>query len=87
MKDKLIIEYINRMTTRDIDQFAKKNGITLKQSELDLILKTIKMEWRTIIYGNPILILKNIKEKMSPVNYKKVEELFIHFKNMYSSYL
>jgi len=87
MKDKLIIEYINRMTTRDIDGFAKKNGITLKASELDLILKTIKMEWRTIIYGNPIPILKNIKGKMSPINYKKVEELFIHFKNMYSSYL
>ncbi|MGE5456411.1 MAG: hypothetical protein ACM3O4_04845 [Ignavibacteriales bacterium] len=87
MKDKLIIEYINRITTKDIDDFAKKNGIILKAAELDLILKTIKSKWRTILYGNPIPILNEMKEKMNSINYKKVEELFIHFKNMYSSYL
>lgn len=87
MKDKLIIEYINKMTTKDIDEFAKKKGITLKSNELDLVLKKIKSEWRTILYGNPIPILKDLEGKMSPINYKKVEELFIHFKNMYNSYL
>ena len=87
MKDKLIVEYINKMTLKDIDEFAKKNGIVLKANELDLVLKTIKKNWRTILYGNPIPILKETKEKMSPINYKKVEELYIHFKNMYSNYL
>ncbi len=87
MKDKLIIEYINRITTKDINEFAQKNGIVLKANELDLVLKTIKSNWRTILYGNPIPVLEELKQKISPLNYKKVEELFIHFKNMYSSYL
>ena len=33
MIEKLIIQYIDRMTLTDIDDFAKKNGIVLTNDE------------------------------------------------------
>lgn len=87
MKDALISSYINRLNYHDIDDFARKHGITLKNDEVEIIYNHIKRDWRTIVYGNPRGILDDIKGKFDSLTYNKVEQLYYHFKNKYQNYL
>ena len=87
MIEKLIIQYIDRMTLSDIDDFARKNGIVLNNDELDLVYYHIKNNWRTIVYGNPKPILEDLKNKFDNLTYQKIEHLYVQFKNKYSNYL
>lgn len=87
MIEKLIIQYIDRMTLNDVDDFARKNGIVLTTEELDLVYYHVKNNWRTIVYGNPKPILEDLKTKVDNLTYQKIEALYIDFKNKYSSYL
>ena len=83
MKERLISEYVSRMTLDDVNSFALKNGIILKDSEIKLIYDHIKNNWRTIVFGNPRGILDDLKEKLDSTSYQKVESLYIYFKNRY----
>lgn len=87
MQEFLIKNYISRLTLNDIDEFAKKHGIELKEQELKLIEQHIRKDWRTIIYGNPKPILDNIKTKLNNLQYQKIENLYIEFKHKYENYL
>lgn len=83
MKERLINEYVNRMTLEDVNNFALKNGIILKDKEVKVIYDHIKNNWRTIVFGNPRGILDDLKEKLDSTSYQKVESLYIYFKNRY----
>ena len=87
MIEKLIIQYIDRMTLTDVDDFARKNGIVLESNELNLVYYHIKNNWRTIVYGNPKPILEELKVKVDDLTYQKIENLYVQFKNKYSYYL
>lgn len=87
MNEFLIKNYISRLTINDIDTFSKKHGIELNENELKLIDQHIKKDWRTIIYGNPRPILDNLKQKLNNLDYQKIENLYIEFKNKYENYL
>ncbi len=77
----LIEEYVNRLKKSDIVFFALKQGIILDSSETDIIYNYIKKDYKTIIYGNPIDILKEIKSKVKPLTYNKIENLYLKFKD------
>lgn len=83
MKEKLISEYVNRMTLSDVNNFAVQNGIYLKDDELNLIYNHVKNNWRTIVFGNPRGILDELKGKLDNNSYQKVESLYVYFKNRY----
>ncbi len=83
MKERLISEYINRMTLDDVNNFAIKNGVILKEDEVKLIYNHIKSNWRTIVFGNPRGILDDLKNKLDNTSYQKIETLYIYFKNRY----
>lgn len=83
VKERLISEYVNRMTLEDVNNFALKNGIILKDKEVKVIYDHIKNNWRTIVFGNPRGILDDLKEKLDSTSYQKVESLYIYFKNRY----
>lgn len=83
MKEKLISEYVNRMTIDDVNNFALKNGIILKDDEIKLIYDHIKKNWRTIVFGNPRGILDELKNKLDNNSYQKIEALYVYFKNLY----
>ncbi len=83
MKERLISEYVNRMTLEDVNNFALKNGIILKDNEIKLIYDHIKNSWHTIVFGNPRGILDDLKEKLDSTSYQKIESLYIYFKNRY----
>lgn len=83
MHERLIQEYINRMTKSDVNKFAMMNGISLNDSEIDLIYNYIVKDWHTICYGNPRSILDDLKSKLDPESYQKIEGLYVYFKNRY----
>ena len=87
MFNKLIENYINNMNVNDVDKFARKNGIILKNEELNVIYETIKNNWQTIIYGDYTSGFNSIKDRISPSTYKKAEELFFYFKDKYQRFL
>jgi len=86
MKDKLIKEYIDKITINDVISFGNKNGISLNNEEALLVLKYIKNDWRTIIYGNPNSILSDLKTHLGN-KYIKIEQLYTYFKNKYKDLL
>lgn len=83
----LIKNYISKLTLNDINTFAIKNGIELNEEELKIIEKYIRNDWRTIIYGNPRPILNELKEKLNQIEYQKIENLYVEFKEKYKNYL
>lgn len=87
MVEKLINEYVCRMTKEDVNKFAIKNGIVLNQNELDLIFNNIKNNWHTLVYGNARNILDSIKDKVEPLTYQKIENLYVYFKDKFQTYL
>lgn len=81
MKDLLVQEYINRLTLDDIDNFARREGISVNNEEKQIIYTYLKEHWRTILYGNPRGLLEELKGKLSPDTYSKVELLYLQAKN------
>ena len=77
----LIIEYVNRMQKQDVNNFTIKQGITLDNEELDIIYNYIKNNYKTLIYGNPKVILEEIKYQVKPLTYNKIENLYMQFKD------
>ena len=77
----LIEDYIKRLNISDIERFAIKQGIVLDQEELNIVYNYIKKEYKTLIYGNPKDILLDIKTKVKPLTYTKIENLYIKFKD------
>lgn len=87
MKNNIIENYINSLTKNDIISFAGKNGINLDQKETDYLHDIIKKNWKTIIYGNPILILNKAQYNLSKETYNKAVSLMNIYKAKYKNYL
>lgn len=87
MIQKMIEEYVNRLSKDDVITFGIKNGIELNNKELDIVYNHIKQNWKTIIYGNPKPILEDIKQNTSPLTYQKIENLYTKFYEKYKNYL
>lgn len=87
MIEKLIREYVDRMTLQDVESFATSHGVVLNEEEKNLIFKEIKTHWHTIVYGNPRGILDNLKKQFEPLTYQKIENLYVYFKQKFKNYL
>lgn len=87
MKDKLIKNYINKITKKDIVLFAEKNNIILSNQELDYIYNLIKNNYKEIISENPNNIFKELKNNVNSNNYNKIIKLFFIYKDKYQSFL
>ena len=44
-------------------------------------IKDIKNNYKTLIYGNPKVILEEIKYQVKPLTYNKIENLYMQFKD------
>lgn len=77
----LIEDYVSRLRKNDVERFALKQGIVLDSDELDIVYEYIKNGYRTIIYGNPKDILNEIRDKVKPLTYNKIENLYEKFKD------
>jgi len=76
----LISQYVKRLNKEDINKFAIKQGVTLTDEELDIIYNYVKKDYKTFIYGNPRAILDEVKTKVKPFTYSKIENLYQQFK-------
>lgn len=83
MKERLIEQYVSRMTISDVSNFAVKNGIILNQDEVEMLYNKIVNNWKTIVFGNPRGLLDELKEKLDLQTYQKIENLYVFFKNRY----
>ncbi len=87
MKDKLIKNYISKITKTDILEFAKKNDINLNDNELEYIYNIIKNQYQEILYGDFNNIFKNLKNNINNDSYQKIVKLFFIYKEKYQSFL
>lgn len=87
MIEKLIGQYVNKLTLTEIKEFAKKNGIVINNDVAKLIYKYIKEDWHTICYGNARPILDEVKKQIDLDTYQKIEDLYVEFKQKYQDYL
>lgn len=87
MIEKLIGQYVNKLTLTEIKEFAKSNGIIINNDVAKIIYKYIKSDWHTIVYGNARPILDEIKKQIDLDTYLKIENLYVDFKQKYQSYL
>ncbi len=81
MYEILIANYIEKISKEDVINFAQKKGITLNNSETDIIYMYVKNHWRTFYNGNPNDILAELKNKLETNTYHKLESLYKEYKN------
>lgn len=75
--------YVNSLKKEDIVNFAKKNDITLSDSELDFTYNFIKSNYKEAIKNKDTFNLSAYKDRFSSENYEKIEKLL----QKYISYL
>ena len=83
MYDYIIGEYLKKMTIKDVLNYAKKNNITVSESDAVILLSYAKKYYKEFINGNPTNILKEIKSQINPETYKLAYKLYIEMKMKY----
>ena len=84
MNKLIIMEYVKRITKKDITNYAYDQNISLDNVEIDIIYDYIKNDINRIL-SNPEVILNEIKEKVSNNTYLKIMELYNKYKYLISS--
>ena len=82
----MITEYINKLKKEDINNYAQKQGIKLDKEELDIVYNYIKTNYKNIIYYPIENTLSEIKYKVKPLTYTKIEELITKYKNIIDNF-
>ena len=82
----LLKKYINSLKIEQLKEFSLKNDINLTNEELCFILDLVKNNLDDILV-NDSKYLEIVKNKIDSENYKKIEKLFIYYKNRYKGYL
>ncbi len=82
----LLKKYINSLKIEQLKEFSLKNDINLTNEELSFILDLVKNNLDDILV-NDSKYLEIVKNKIDSENYKKIEKLFIYYKNRYKGYL
>ena len=80
MYEKLIKEYVVKLTEEDIESFAKKRGITITNEELKTIYMYIKNYWKEFYKGDPTELFLELKEKLSKDVYNEILNLYNEYK-------
>lgn len=78
----LVKKYINRLTPRDLEIFAKKNNIRYNQDELVTVYNFIMYNYNDLLNEN-IKVFESIRGKVSPTLYKQLLNLYIEYKQKY----
>ncbi len=76
MNDFIIQNYINNISLNNITNYAKNEGIILKDNEAKIIYEYLKKYWKVFYYDNPDYLLKELKQKLSKETYDKLLELY-----------
>ena len=82
----LIKNYIENLSLDKLKEFSNKNGFKLTDDELKFILDLVQKNYDDILV-NENKYLTILEENINPVEFKKIKELFLYYKNRYKGYL
>ena len=77
----IIKKYINKITKDDIVRYAYKQNINISDRDVQVIYYYIKHKSYYFFDGHYDLIMDEIKDKVSPIVYQKIIELYDEYKN------
>jgi len=83
MYKQFINNYLKKLNKNDILVFAHKNNIILNNKELDYVYEVIKNQSDVLLSDNYNEIFNQAKNMLSKINYEKIYDLFITYKNKY----
>ncbi len=83
MYNYLIGEYIQKLTIKDIIDYANKNNIKISDNDAIILKSYAKKYYKVFIEGDPENILKEIKSKINIDTYKELYKLYITNKIKY----
>lgn len=78
----IVKNYICIMKKEDIANFAKKNNLTVKESELDFLYTFIKENYEYYLKNPSELDITKFKDKFSEENYIFLTNLINKYKRM-----
>ena len=79
----LIREYIKKLTVDDIISFAILKNITITDKEAIILYSYAKNHYEDFISGNDQVLIKELKEKLSPNTFKDAYKLYLEYKIKY----
>ena len=82
----LVKNYVEKMSKKDLNDFAIKNGVYLSESELDFTYNFVKRNYETL-YANPNIDLTEYKSHFTDENFSKMMKLIMQYKTKYASFL
>jgi len=82
----LIKNYVDKLTTQNLREFAVKNDIQLSISELEYLLNLVKNNFEDILV-NEDKYLDLVENNINHTAFIKVKELYLYYKNRYKGYL
>lgn len=80
MFNNLIIKYSEKITIKDMKDFAYKNNIEVCDEDLNYIYKLIKTDINNILY-DPFSYLEKIKDKLEHTTYLELKNLLATYSN------
>lgn len=81
MYEVIIKEYLKRLSLKDINDFANKNNISLKDNEDKIIYDFIMKYWMEVYKGDSNKVFIKLKEKVSENTYNNIIKLYTEFKD------
>ena len=83
----LIIKYINNLTKEDINNFALKQNIVLKNEEINNMYSFIKNNYELFLNNPQTFNIDDYKHFFTDENYPKIKEVFTKYFNKFKNYL
>lgn len=81
MYEYIIGEYVNKLTEKDIKNYALKKNINLTNEETQIIYVYIKNYWKVFYKGEPNELFTELKEKLNKKTYDEIVKLYKEYKN------
>ena len=81
MYEVLIKEYLQRLSLKDINNFANKNNMPLINGEDKIIYDFIMNNWQEVYKGDANKAFLKLKQKVSSNTYNNIMTLYNEFKD------
>jgi len=87
MNKLLIKQYIDKINTKDILNFAFNNGIEINSNDAEVLNYHLKNDWMELLYGDPSSIIKDIELKLGSEKAGVISNIYFAYKEKYKDYL
>ena len=79
--------YIQKLSIQHIKDFANYHQVSLSDVECEIILTTIKQNWKELLYGDYLSVFQKIRNQVTPESYEIALQLYHDYKRKYQSFL